>query len=178
MQEMKITKNPTKMNEISFETQERLLMQQRQEDTDMLKNERKSPFTSFYQVNKQHSEDLMWLINKNPNAYKILLFLCDHMDRYNAVMCSYQVLQDYFDMGRTTASNAIKTLKEHGFIHVYKSGTSNVYVANPDLVWNSWGNNRQYCEFPANIILSASEQEERTKLHNQKIQTVIENKNQ
>ena len=60
-------------------------------------------------------------------------------------------------------------LKENGFISVYKTGTSNVYIANPNLVWNSWGNNVKYCEFPANIILSATEQE---KVFDKRIQTV------
>ena len=76
-------------------------------------------------------------------------------------------------MGQATVARSIKYLKEHGFIYVYKTGTSNVYVANKDLVWNSWGSNVEYCEFPANIVLSKSEQEERTnKVHDKKLQTV------
>jgi DNA-binding transcriptional ArsR family regulator len=142
------------------------------EDEKRERENKKSPFRDFYQVNKEHTDDLMWLLNENPNSYKILLFLFDHMDKYNAVMCSYQVLQEALTISRATASRAIKLLKDHGFIHVYKSGTSNVYVTNPDLVWNSWGNNRQYCEFPANIVLSASEQEERSKVRDKRVQTV------
>lgn len=115
---------------------------------------------------------MQWLLDKNPKAFKILLFLLDHMDKYNAVMCSYTVIQEALGMGRTTASTAVKLLKEHGFIAVLKSGTSNVYVVNNDLAWNSWGNNVQYCEFPANVIISASEQEERTKVRDKRIQTV------
>lgn len=167
-----VVAEPKNINEVSFEQRERDLRAQERAEKEELKRERKSPFKAFYQVNKEHSEDLMWLLNENPNAYKILLFLFDHMDKYNAVMCSYQVFQEYFSIGRTTASNAVKMLKEHGFVHVYKSGTSNVYVANPDIVWNSWGNNMQYCEFPANIIISASEQEERTKVRDKRVQTV------
>lgn len=142
------------------------------EDEKRERENKKSPFRDFYQVNKERTDDLMWLLNENPNSYKILLFLFDHMDKYNAVMCSYQVLQEALTISRATASRAIKLLKDHGFIHVYKSGTSNVYVTNPDLVWNSWGNNRQYCEFPANIVLSASEQEERSKVRDKRVQTV------
>ena len=167
-----VVTEPKGLNEVSFKQRARDLKDIERKEQEQLARTRKSPFTSFYQVNKEHSEDLMWLLNKNPNAYKILLFLCDHMDKYNAVMCSYQVFQEYFSIGRTTASNAIKLLKEYGFIYIYKSGTSNVYVANPDLVWNSWGNNMQYCEFPANIILSASEQEERTKIFDKRVTTV------
>lgn len=167
-----IIAEPNTINETSFEQRVKDLKTQEYVEQKELQKERKSPFKAFYQVNKEHSEDLMWLLNTNPNAYKILLFLFDHMDKYNAVMCSYQVFQEYFSIGRTTASNAVKLLKEKGFVYIYKSGTSNVYVANPNLVWNSWGTNRQYCEFPANIILSATEQEERTKIFNKKVQTI------
>ena len=75
-------------------------------------------------------------------------------------------------MSGRTISRAIKYLKDNGFLYIYKSGTSNVYVANKNLVWNSWGNNREYCEFPANIVLSKSEQEERAKVLDKRMQTV------
>ena len=34
------------------------------------------------------------------------------------------------------------------------------------------GNNIDYCEFPANIVLSRSEQEERTKIYDKRVTTV------
>lgn len=169
---MNVLAEPKNPNDVSFKQREIDLKEQERQEQEKLQRERKSPFTRFYQVNKEHSDDLMWLLNENVTAYKLLLFLFDHMDKYNAVMCSYQVFQEALGVKRTTASNAVKVLKENGFIHVYKSGTSNVYVANPDLVWNSWGNNVQYCEFPANVVLSKSEQEERAKVHDKRITTV------
>lgn len=48
---------------------------------------------------------------------------------------------------------------EKGFIYVYKSGVSNVYSVNPDLIWSSWGKNKDYAQFPANFVLASSEQE-------------------
>ena len=167
-----VVENPTKSNEVSFKQREIDLKAQKSADEERLKRSRKSPFANFYQVNKEHSELLMWLVTANPNAYKILLFLFDHMDKYNAVMCSYTVLQEALNMSRSTASRAVKLLKEKGFIVILKSGTSNVYVVNNDLAWNSWGSNVQYCQFPANIILSASEQEERVLVKNKRISTV------
>lgn len=169
---MIVTDNPKGINEVSFEQRERDLKTQERTEQEELNRERKSPYKNWFQLNADHSEDLMWLLNKYPNSFKILLFLIDHMDKYNAVMCSYQVLEEYFGVTRQTLSSAVKVLKEHGFIYVYKSGTSNVYITNPDIAWKSWGNNMQYCEFPANIILSASEQEERAKAFNKRVQTV------
>ena len=76
------------------------------------------------------------------------------MDKYNAVVCSYKVFQEALGIGQATVARSVKYLKDNGFLYIYKSGTSNVYVANKNLVWNSWGNNQEYCEFPANIVLS------------------------
>lgn len=168
-----VVKEPKTPCEVSFEQKARDLKAQERKEQEQLKQARKSPFSQFYQVNKEHSEDLMWLVKTNPNAYRILLFLLDHMDKYNAVMCSYQVLQEALELSRATASRAVKVLKEHGFIAILKSGTSNVYVVNNDLAWNSWGNNVEYCEFPANIIISASEQEQRSRVKDKRIQTVL-----
>ena len=61
------------------------------------------------------------------------------MDKYNAVICSYKVFQETLGMGQATVARCVKYLKDHGFLYVYKTGTSNVYVANKNLVWNSWG---------------------------------------
>lgn len=169
---MIVTSEPKGLHEVSFEQRERELRQEERAEKEQQERERKSPFNNWYQINSNHSDDLIWVVKENPNAFRVFLFLLNHMDKYNAVMCSYQVLQEALDIGRTTASTAIKFLKEHGFIHVYKSGTSNVYITNPDIAWKSWGNNRQYCEFPANVLISASEQDERLKVLDKRVQTI------
>lgn len=123
------------------------------------KRAQQSPFTRFYQVNKANSHYLADLANENPKALAILLFIFENMDNYNAVCFSYKVIQERFQMGRTTASNCIKYLKDHGYVYVYKAGTTNVYVANDQLVWSTYGDRVRHCKFPANVILTSSEQE-------------------
>jgi DNA-binding transcriptional ArsR family regulator len=102
---------------------------------------------------------LIWLALKHPKAHAILLFLIDQMDNYNAVMCSYKVLEEVLNIGHATVARNIKVLKENGFIAVLKSGTSNVYAINDRIYWKSWGNNRKYSKFPANVVLTLSEQD-------------------
>lgn len=165
--------NPKNANEISFEQRARDLKDQEQKEQEELKQQRKSPFSRFYQVNKDNSEYLRSCLRENPKALELLFFIFDHMDKYNAVICSYQVFQEALGMSKATIQRSIKYLKDNGFVYIYKTGTSNVYVANKDLVWNSWGNNIDYCEFPANIVLSRSEQqEERTKIYDKRVTTV------
>lgn len=167
-----VVAEPKNLNEVSFEQRARDLAAAEREEQKAIANSRKSPFTRFYQVNKDNSEYLRSCLDENPKALKLLLFIFDHMDKYNAVVCSYKVLQEALGMGQATVARSIKYLKDNGFLYVYKTGTSNVYVANKELVWNSWGNNVEYCEFPANIVLSASEQEQHAKVRDKRIQSV------
>lgn len=167
-----VVSEPKNLNDVSFKQRAMDLIAKEQEELEELKRQKKSPFARFYQVNKDNSEYLRSCLKENPKALQVLFFIFDHMDKYNAVVCSYKVFQDALDMGQATVARSIKYLKEHGFLYVYKTGSSNVYVANKDLVWNSWGNNREYCEFPANIVLTASEQEERSKIKDKRITTI------
>mgnify|MGYP000177260507 CR=1 FL=1 len=164
-----VVAEPKALNEVSFEQRARDLAEQEREEQ---RSSRKSPFSRFYQVNKDNSEYLRSCLKENPKALEVLFFIFDHMDKYNAVVCSYKVFQEALGMSKATVQRSVAYLKEHGFLYVYKTGTSNVYVANKDLVWNSWGNNVEYCEFPANMILSASEQENRLKTCDKRIRTV------
>ena len=125
---------------------------------------KKSPYTKWTQQNndEEAQEARFWLMKKSPIAYCVMDFLASNMDRYNAVICSYRVMQEKFGYSRAALSEAIKLLREHNYIDVKKSGTSNIYMINKQLYWNSWGTNFAYAEFGANIIISASEQDKQT----------------
>lgn len=141
----------------SFEERKMQIEKEKAVEEEQRKQEKKSPFKKWYQFNKEHTKDAIWLTSNHPKAYAILLFLLDQMDEYNAVMCSYTVLQEALDISAKTVQRSISVLKEKGFIAILKSGSSNVYVVNHDLAWSSWGNNKRYSKFPANVILSATE---------------------
>ncbi|GAA0226407.1 replication/maintenance protein RepL [Metaclostridioides mangenotii] len=147
-------------NSVSFNEREKQLNFESKLEEDVRKREKKSPYKNFLQVNKDYYKAEDWLMAKSPIAYRIFKFLTNNMDEYNAVICSQTVLSENFDVSRATVARAIKLLKEKGYIAVLKSGTSNVYALNDKLVWNSWGTNYPYSKFPANVILSLSEQEE------------------
>jgi len=143
----------------SFDERKRELEEQEKREEEARRREKNSPFGRWTQYNNEHTKEMMWLALKHPKAHAILLFLVDQMDNYNAVICSMQVLQEVLGIGRTTASNAVKVLKENGFIAVLKSGTSNVYAINDSVYWKSWGNKKEYSKFPANVVLALTEQE-------------------
>lgn len=148
----------------SFDGRARLLAQMNEQEQKAAEKARedakKSPFDSFYQVNIKNNKYLTELAAKQPKALAILLFVFENMDNYNALMASYKVFQEKFDLSQSTVKRCIKYLKDHGYLYIYKSGTSNVYVANDNLAWKSYGKNTKYCKFPANVMLSLSEQEQ------------------
>ena len=156
-------KNILNDNTVTFKERERQLKMQIETEQKKVANKKKSGYKKFYQVNIQHSDDLMWLSLHEPKARAILDFLLTHMDGYNALVCSYKAIQEALNISRTTAYEAIKVLTSKGFIHIAKTGNSTVFYINDELAWKSWGKNREYCEFPANIILSASENGELVK---------------
>lgn len=155
----------TTLNQESFEDRARQLSQLRKEAEREAEKEqeraKKSPFNSFYQVNTKNNKYLTELAAKQPKALAILLFIFENMDNYNALMASYKVFEERFNLSQSTIKRCIKYLKDHGYLYIYKSGTSNVYVANDKLAWKSYGKNVKYCKFPANIMLSSSEQEQK-----------------
>jgi len=148
------------LNSITFEERERQLKEKEKQEEEIRKRDKNSPFGRWTQYNNEHTKEMMWLALKHPKAHAVLLFLVDQMDSYNAVMCSNKVLQEVLSVSRQTISVSIKILKTHGFIAVLKSGASNVYAINDSVYWKSWGNNKQYSKFPANVVLAFSEQDE------------------
>jgi len=145
---------------MTFEERQRLLEEQEKKEKEERDRTKRSPFKSFIQFNKETYKAEDWLMSKSPIAYRMFKFLINNMDGYNAVVCSYKVFQETFDVSQVTVARSIKLLKEKGYIAVFKSGTANVYAVNDKIVWNSWGTNYSQSKFPVNVILSISEQEE------------------
>ena len=113
---------------------ERIIEIKEQEIAEILEHERqkKSPFTKWTQQNndEEAQEARYWLMKKSPIAYCVMDFLASNMDRFNAVICSYRVMQEKFGYSRAALSEAIKLLREHNYIDVKKTGTSNIYILN------------------------------------------------
>lgn len=154
-------KNILDPNMVSFKEREKQIKEDEKREQEQLKREKNSPFNSFIQMNRDTYKLEDKLMGKNPLAYRIWRFLANNMDNYNAVIVSYSTMQEIFEVSRMTLYRAIKLLDEDDYIRIYKSGTSNVYALNDSMVWNSWGNNKKYSKFSANVIISENEQEEK-----------------
>lgn len=91
---------------------------------------------------------------EDAQALRVLLFLIRHMDTKNALAVPMSLMSDMLGLTRQTVSSKIKFLASNGWISVYKLGRQNVYVVNPDVVWTAYGDQKAYCKFEANVLLS------------------------
>ena len=144
---------------VSFDERRKQLEEEEKKEKEEQARAKKSPFKNFVQVNKDAYKAEDWLMSKSPIAYRIFKFLINNMDNYNAVICSYKVLQESFEISQDTVRRAIKLLKDKQYVDIYKTGTSNVYMVNKNIVWNSWGTNYERATFGVNVVLSADEQD-------------------
>ena len=114
----------------------------------------------FIQLYRDHIDDVAKLARDNGKAYDLFMLLVKHMDGTNALAVSNIALSELLQVTTRTVQRAVKYLKDNGWVCVLKSGTSNVYIVNPDVAWTSYGNQKQYCKFQANVLLSSSENAE------------------
>lgn len=128
------------------------------------REKKKSPFNNFYQINIKNNAFLSKLAIDQPKALAILLFIFEKMDGYNAVVMPTTVIMEKFNINRHTACKALKYLKDNGYIYCKSAGSMPIYIANNNLVWKSWGSNTAYCEFPANVVLTSTDQEDREEI--------------
>lgn len=139
---------------------ERQIQAEEEQAKQARENAKKSPYNNFAQLNLDQTKVLIQLTRSSPRAAEIFLFLINNMDGYNAIVCSQTVLQEALDMSRATVARAIKVLRDSGFIDIKKSGTTNIYLINKEIVWKSWGTNYRYGEFAAKVIVSETEQDD------------------
>lgn len=121
------------------------------------KNKENKDFVMYF---RPFMDALTDMAGENYTAYKLFQFLCKHMDGGNALVVSMNALSEIMQLSRQTISKAVKYLSDNGWVCVMKSGTSNVYVVNPEVAWTSYGNQKQYCKFRSNVLLTSSENAE------------------
>jgi hypothetical protein len=115
-----------------------------------------NPF--FFQFNKGTYPAVRKLLIDYPLAGNVMLFLVEHMDNINSITVSFSALSEVFGRTRQSLSKAIKHLKDHQFVEVYKSGNMNVYCLNANVVWHRSRENIKYAKFKTNVYMTYNEQ--------------------
>lgn len=128
------------------ESSEAVTRRKDKEDRDFIKVYR----SSIYATNE--------LVEKNPTAYRVFLFLLRQMDSQNALVCPQHLIADHLKRTRQTVSKAIKYLADNGWICILKAGSQKVYVVNPNIAWTSYADDKKYCRFTASVVISSADQ--------------------
>ena len=111
----------------------------------------------FIQLYRKCLAEVGELVLQQPKAAVVFFFLAKHMDGRNAIVVSLQMIADHTNMSRQTVAKQIDYLTTHGWIQIFKSGRSRIYVLNPSIVWSSYNDEKQYCRFEASVMLAPSE---------------------
>lgn len=130
---------------------------------DVLSERKIKSNTNFVQFYKNEMASIRTLAQEDAKAAALFLYLTEYMDTANALVVSRETIAEQLEWSVPTVDRKIKSLKDKGFITTVRSGTSNVYLVNANLAWTSDGTKREYAKFKANVVVSKSEQEYRTK---------------
>jgi len=98
------------------------------------------------------------LTNANPMAANVFYLFMQHMDSQNCLIVSMDTIGGKLGISRPTVYRAVKYLKENNYIAVLKSGTSNVYTLNANIVWKDRGDKKVEALLYGAVLLSLDEQ--------------------
>ena len=131
------------------------------DDAKRRRRELERPYRNFAQLNRENIPHLDRACRDNPTAVRILLFILQHMDHSNGLLCPYQVFEEYLGMSQATVARGLKYLKDKGFVVVEKKpGIGNKYTLNDSLAWTSSMSNLKNSGFPATVGLTAATRED------------------
>ncbi|WP_290654084.1 replication/maintenance protein RepL [Idiomarina sp.] len=128
-------------------------------DIDQKTGEIKLKNPPFYQFYKKTFPRINDLLVENPLSVRIFMFMVEQMASNNSLTISYRAMEEVFGKSRRTLSRAIKLLVDYKFIEIRKSGNSNIYCINANIVWAQSRKNIKYAKFNSTVYLTSSEQE-------------------
>jgi biotin operon repressor len=123
-------------------------------------DELKEVNNNFVQFYKDSLDFVIEATRENPTALRVFFWLVQNMDTRNALVISQQALAETLDLGRTTIHLCTVYLKEKQALTVFKSGNTNVYALNSQIVWQDSAEAKRYAHFDAKVYISEKEQEE------------------
>jgi len=110
--------------------------------------------SNFIKVYPQGWEKLRRLIDDYPQAAKMYAFLAQHIDAgAGAVIVSQELMAESFNVSVRTIRRMSKYLEENNaLIRIKIQGNLYAYALNPDEVWKSWKDNKDYAAFTTRTL--------------------------
>ena len=117
------------------------------EDTREKETKKNKNFTQVYEKGFERISDL---INKNPSAAKLYIFLARHIEPgTGAVVASQELLAEELKVSTRTIRRISKNLEEEGAIIRIRLGAGSIYAycLDPEEIWKSWNGSKEYAAF-------------------------------
>lgn len=141
------TKARMKANEITHKQRLLDLNAQKEKAIEKKKREEKV-FSSYFQLNKKALPLIDLCLAEKPKAFRLFIFLINHMDKYNCVVCSRTVFEKALGTSRSTTYKHLKYLQDLNILYTKPDGKHTQYVVNPNIIWRSKKSNLKQCPFP------------------------------
>ncbi len=111
----------------------------------------------FLKVTPEHLKLMEKLMKKNLQAALMYNFFLDNMDKTNALIISYDAMEELFGKSRTTLWRYISFLVDEKVIEVHTTGQSNIYCINASLAWAQTEELKRFARFNASVVISEKE---------------------
>ena len=137
-------------------------------------NEKRAKNPYHTQVYPKGWDGMMTMMAENTNAARLYAFIANHMDPNGGVLvASQKVLAEALGVADITIRRASVWLEEHRHLVRVRVGTSvYAYALNPEEVWKSFHEDKEYAVFSTRTLVSKKDRENRTV--NRRIKTMIE----
>lgn len=157
------TERDPELNKISFEDRAKQIAIEEEEEAEALERAKKNnEFFMVFRGAGRGAPALRKLIQENHHAGALFMYLAETMDRTNAVVASGKALSEVLNISEASVSRAIKHLVDGRYIARFKTGGSNLFVANPDFVWNAWATGKASCLFNNTKVLISKNEQDKT----------------
>jgi hypothetical protein len=115
----------------------------------------------FFQFRKHNFKILQKMYHEYPKAGELFTFLVENMnERTNSLIVSQLALSTVLDCSVKTTYRATKYLIDNQYIKIIKSGSTNIYCVNADIVWTRSAEGLEYARFNSAVYVVVNEQEE------------------
>ncbi|MBB4014997.1 hypothetical protein GGR16_000003 [Chelatococcus caeni] len=117
-------------------------------------SEKKPHFTKVY---KPGWNRIKGLLEGDPTAARVWVFLVENAGHDNVLACSMAILEEELGLHRKTIYKKVKYLSEQGALAIAKMGTANVYILNPHETWKASEEFKNYHAITARALIGKAE---------------------
>lgn len=115
----------------------------------------------FFQFRKHNFAILEKMYREYPKAGELFVFFVKNMnEKTNSLVISQESIGKVLQCSRMSTHRILKYLIDNQYIKIIKSGTTNIYCVNADIVWTQSPEGLKYAKFNSTIYVFEDEQEE------------------